>query len=105
MKPSKTWGIGSLLAMALLLASPPLSWSTRAVGQIVTGQVSSMPASGQIEVDHLVYRVRAGTSADKNLRKFHMGQRVDLELDGPVAAKGAQVVSIAVHSGTGGAND
>ncbi len=104
MKPTKTWGLGSLLAVALLASSSP-SWSARVVGQIVTGQVTSMPASGQIEVDHQVYRVRAGTSADRNLRKFHMGQRVDLELDGPVAARGAQVVSIAVHSDTGGAHD
>jgi hypothetical protein len=104
MKPSKIWGLGSLLALALLAAPPP-GWSTRVVGQIVTGQVTSMPAAGQIEVDHQVYRVRAGTSADRNLRKFHMGQRVDLELDGPVVATGAQVVSIAVHAGTGGAND
>ena len=104
MRPSKM-GFSVSLLLLLIAAAPRPGWSTRVAGMIITGQVTSMPASGQIEVDHLVYRVRAGTPAERNLRKFHMGQVVDLELDAPVATKTAQVVFIAAHVGPGGDND
>lgn len=104
MKPSKACCTVLIVALSLGAWSGA-TWSTRLQGKIITGEVTSMPASGQIEVDHQTYRVRAGTSADRNLRKFHMGQVVDLELDGPSASKNAQVISIAVHTGAPGSHD
>ena len=92
---------GAAAAFALLAcAVSASSWSTRVLGLMITGQVTSMPAAGQIEVDHHAYRVKSGTSADRNLRSFHMGQVVDLELDGPAATKNSEVVSIAPHTGS-----
>jgi hypothetical protein len=90
--------LAAILALTLF-AAPNVGWSTRVPGRLVTGQVTSTPTSGQIEVDHRLYRVKAGTAADKNLHKFHLSQMVDLELDAPVATKSNEVVSIAAHVG------
>jgi len=96
----------SVLLLALSLGAwPCATWSTRVQGMIITGEVTAMPESGRIEVDHQVYLIRARTSADRNLRKFHMGQVVDLELDGSSATKSTQVISIAIHTGPRGSND
>ena len=93
-----------VLAFSIGLVSTS-GWTTRLLGKVITGQVTSMPAATQIEVDHQLYRIRTGTPAERNARNFHMGQIVDLELDSPSLTKGAQVVSIAVHSSARGPND
>jgi hypothetical protein len=99
MKHGKLW-----LAMAAsvigLALQPPTGWATRAVGSMITGQVTSTPSAVQIEVDHHVYRIKANTPAAKAYRNFYNGDTVDLLLERPSTQTVPTVVSILKHAGS-----
>jgi len=88
-----------IAAFACVFAlGPTAGWSTRAFGDVVSGQITAVPLSGEIEVDHRIYHVKAGSPADSALHEFSEGQRVDLLLDGPPESKTSEVMSITLHN-------
>jgi hypothetical protein len=90
-----------LAALTLALCVlPNVSWSTHMVGDLVSGTVTAAPASGEIEVSHRTYHIKANSPADKAWRNFSAGQVVDVVLDGPANSVKSEVVSIMVHSGS-----
>ena len=102
MKSLKLGKFGPILA-ALTLALcvlPNVGWSTHMAGELVSGTVTAAPASGEIEVSHRTYHIKANSPADKALRNFSAGQTVDLVLDGPANSAKSEVVSIMVHAGS-----
>lgn len=96
MKPSSLLCAAAAIMMIAGL-NPRIGWATK-VATLVVGEVTATPASGQIEVDHKVYRVIKASTADKSLRGIGVGQKVDLVLDGPADSKTASVVSVKVHA-------
>jgi hypothetical protein len=99
MKPGKIGLAGAALAVVLGFY-PSIGWSTRAFGAMVSGEVTSAPLNGQIEIDHHMYHVRAKSAADKSLTSFYAGLNVDVVLDGPANSSSSQIISILVHSGS-----
>jgi len=97
MKLVNLWMCGGLCALALGL-SPANTWANRPVGG-VTGAVTATPIAGQIEVNHVVYHIKAKTPADQNFRRFTTGVVVDLVLDGPAGSPTTSVISITAHAG------
>jgi hypothetical protein len=93
--------VPNLAALTLALcALPNVGWSTHMAGELVSGTVTAAPASGEIEVSHRTYHIKANSPADKALRNFSAGQIVDVVLDGPASSAKSEVVSIMVHSGS-----
>jgi hypothetical protein len=78
---------------------PAAAWATRAIGAVVTGEVTSAPTASQIEIAHHVYRIKANSPAAAAARSFYYGQVVDAILDKPVANAQPEVVAIAAHKG------
>jgi hypothetical protein len=99
MKPGKIGLAAAALAVVFAL-SPSIGWSSRAFGAMITGEVTSAPLNGQIEIAHHLYHVKAKSAADKALTSFYAGQNVDVVLDGPANSSTSQIVSIVVHSGS-----
>jgi hypothetical protein len=87
-----------LAAFALLTSGPGTGWCSRVFGDLVTGQITATPLSGKIEVDHHIYRIKPGSTAEQALHGFSEGQRVDLVLDGPPAGKESAVLKITLHA-------
>jgi hypothetical protein len=102
MKSLKLGKFGPILASLTLALCvlPNVGWSTHMAGDAVSGTVTAAPVSGEIEVSHHTYLVKANSPADKVLRNFSAGQVVDLVLDGPANSAKSEVVSIMVHSGS-----
>jgi hypothetical protein len=96
MKSSKLPYVMIALALAVGLR-PDMVWATKPVFS-VAGTVTATPVSGEIEVDHRVYRIKRSTAADKNAHSISEGEQVDLILDAPPNSKEASVVGIALHS-------
>lgn len=95
----KAYVLALMAAVALagtLFASP--GWSNRVFTDKVTGSITATPISGEIEVDHRVYKVRSGTPADESLHGFSEGQKVELTLDGPPDSSTSQVMKITLRS-------
>lgn len=90
---------GTLIAAFALLVclGPTIGWCNKAAGGLVTGEITATPVSGQIEVAHHVYRIKAGSFADRIFRSFSAGQVVDLVLDSPTGDKKASVIVITKH--------
>jgi hypothetical protein len=90
-----------LLVLAASTASlgltPSAAWATRAMGAVVTGEITSAPTSAQIEIAHHVYRIKANSPAAAAARSFYYGQVVDATFDRPAANAQPLVVSIAAH--------
>lgn len=87
-------------AFALLLClRPNVGWSTRAY-DLISGEVTAAPVSGEIEVAHHLYHIKANSAADKALSSFRVGQTVDLVLDGQAGSKTSEVISIVAHTGS-----
>jgi hypothetical protein len=99
MKPGKIGLAAAALAMVFCLRAN-VGWTTRAFGDMVTGEVTSAPLNGQIEIAHHLYHVKPKSAADKALSSFYAGQTVDVVLDGPASNSGSQIISIATHSGS-----
>ena len=92
-----TW-LCTAAAIAMIAGlQPQIGWATK-VATVVVGEVTATPASGQIEVNHKVYRVIKESAADKSLRGIGVGQKVDLVLDGPADSKTASVISVKLHA-------
>jgi len=84
-----------LAAATLALGSGPhLAWSTQAYANGVSGEITATPISGEIEVAHRIYHIKAGSAADQNFRNFSAGQTVYLVLDGPVNSSTSTVIAI-----------
>ena len=73
---------------------PNLAWSTQAYANGVTGEITATPISGEIEVAHRIYHIKAGSAADQNFRSFSAGQTVYLVLDGPASSSTSTVIAI-----------
>ncbi len=76
---------------------PTTAWAIRAIGTVVSGEITSTPTSAQIEIAHHVYRIRAHSPAAAAVRGFYYGQVVDVIFDKPGANAEPQIVSIAAH--------
>ena len=84
-----------LAATSLALCmTPSVSWSTRAFGGGVTGEITAPPSSGEIEVGSHPYHIKAKSAAEQTITKFYMGQNVHLILDGPPGNSKSQVIAI-----------
>jgi hypothetical protein len=97
-----TLGKSALVAAAVALIfclGPNVGWSTRAYGDAVSGEVTSAPVNGVIEIAHRSYRIKANSAAEGVALNFYAGQTVDAVLDGPAGSSDSQVISIAVHTG------
>jgi hypothetical protein len=93
-------GLGAAALAVAIGLSPSIGWSSRPFGAMITGEVTSAPLNGEIEIAHHLYHVKAKSAADKALTSFYAGQNVDVVLDGPANSSGSQIVSIVVHSGS-----
>jgi hypothetical protein len=85
-------------AMVATLGLQPDAWATRAVGSVVTGEISASPSTTQIEIAHHVYRIKAGSQAAATARSLSLGELVDATLDRPPVNGEAEVVALAPHS-------
>jgi hypothetical protein len=97
MKSHKFWLAVAALGIAFSF-HPETGWASRAYSDLVTGEVTATPISGQIEVDHKTYHIKPNSLADQVFRHFVAGQVVDLVLDAPPSNKSAMVVSITAHA-------
>jgi hypothetical protein len=97
MKPGKI-GLAAAALAAVCCLGPSLGWSSRAFGDLVTGEVTSAPLNGEIEIAHHLYHVKPKSAADQSLSSFYAGQTVDVVLDGPAGSSSSQIISIVIHS-------
>jgi len=84
-------------AVVALGLQPTGAWATRALGAVVTGEITASPSSTQIEIGHRVYRIKANSPAAAAARTFYFGQVVDAIFDRPGANAEPEIVSIAAH--------
>ncbi len=99
MKLTNIWPVTAAF-MFMLALQPQSGWATKAVGAVVTGEITAAPSSEVIEVAHHAYHIQANSSAARAAHGFYLGQVVDLILDPPAANSEPEVVSIAPHSGS-----
>jgi hypothetical protein len=85
---------------AVFCLGPSPGWCTRAYGDLISGEVTAAPLSGEIEIAHHVYHVKAKSAADKALSSIYAGEMVDAVLDGPAGSTASQVISITQHAGS-----
>jgi hypothetical protein len=81
-----------------LSLQPNIGWSSRMLDPPITGTVTAAPSSGTIEVDHVSYHVKADSTAAKTLSSIHVGETVDIIVDGPPGGT-VEVISIMQHQG------
>ncbi len=91
-RPQSLTLIAACMLVGVLAASP--GWGSRVFEDKVSGLITAVPVSEVIEVDHHVYRVKPGSSADESLHGFSEGQKVELVLDGPVENAASEVLFI-----------
>lgn len=97
-----TLGKSAFVAAAVALVfcfGPNLGWSTRAYGDAVSGEVTSAPVNGVIEIAHRSYHIKAHSAAEGAALNFYAGQTVDAVLDGPAGSNDSQIIAITVHTG------
>ena len=91
----------AVAALAMVLCSrPEISWASRILTPVVTGEVTAVPYGDKIEVDHHSYAIKAGSAADQASHNVSVGDVVDLILDAPAATATAMVVAINKHTGS-----
>ena len=96
-----TLGKSAFVAAAVALIfglGPNVGWSTRAYGDAISGEVTSAPVNGVIEIAHRSYHIKANSAAESAALNFYAGQTVDAVLDGPAGSTDSQVISITVHT-------
>jgi hypothetical protein len=93
-------GLAAAVLAVVFCLRPNVGWSTRAFGEMITGEVTSAPLNGEIEIAHHLYHVRPKSAADTALSSFYAGLTVDVILDGPANSSSSQIISIATHSGS-----
>jgi hypothetical protein len=102
MKPAKLSLVVGAFALAICLI-PSIGWSSRPYSATVTGLVTAMPGSGQIEIAHQLYHVRPNSAAAKALSSIYIGENVDAILDAPAGTVGGttttpEVVILTPHT-------
>lgn len=90
--------LAALCGCFALMSAP--AWATRAVAALITGQVTAVPSSDQIEVDHHIYRIEKNSPAAKGYRNFYLGDSVDLTLERQTTDNMPTVVAIVKHTGS-----
>jgi hypothetical protein len=101
MMPVRIGVLLTALAVVFCLA-PSTGWCTRAYGDLVSGEVTAAPSSGEVEIAHHLYHVKAKSAADKALSSIYAGELVDAVLDGPAGSSSSQIISITQHAGSRG---
>ena len=96
MKPAILGLLAGTFALAVCLR-PSVAWTTRAYASVITGAVTAVPQSGEIEIAHHLYHVKANSAAAKALSSFSVGQKVDAVLDGPPGKPATEILSLAIH--------
>lgn len=104
MKVAKLSLVVGAFALAICL-KPNVGWSSRPYSAMVTGQITALPGSGQIEIAHQMYHVKANSAAAKALSSMYIGENVDAVLDSPVGgtspgSTGPEVVVLTQHQGS-----
>jgi hypothetical protein len=97
MKLQKLWLTLGALMISLSL-QPAAGWASRAVGAVITGEITASPSATGIEISHHLYRIKADSPAAAAAHGFYFGQRVDVTLDKPAKGAEPEVVSIALHA-------
>ncbi|MHB8475649.1 MAG: hypothetical protein ACYDBZ_05115 [Steroidobacteraceae bacterium] len=98
MKLAKLGLVVGAFALAICL-KPNVGWSTRAYAAMISGEVTATPQSGEIEIAHHLYHVKADSPAAKALSSIYAGQTVDAVLDGPAhSTDTAEIVSLTIHA-------
>ncbi len=90
---------GLILAVGLWSVPPRPASAARLVSFTVTGKVTAVSAGGQITINGHAYLLATGTSAASQSSTVHVGDTVDLILNGPPTNSTTQVVAINVHNG------
>jgi hypothetical protein len=67
-------------------------------GPIVTGYLTSVQGDS-ITINGQTYTVAPGSPAADELSSLSPGQRVDVQLNGPAAEPGTEVINVALHQG------
>ncbi|HEV7614489.1 MAG TPA: hypothetical protein VGO37_21605 [Steroidobacteraceae bacterium] len=88
--------IGAL--MISLSLQPTAGWASRAVGGVITGEITASPSATQIEIGHHLYRIKADSPAAAAAHSFYFGELVDVTLDKPAMGAEPEVVSITQHA-------
>jgi hypothetical protein len=99
MKLGKLIVLVSALGLAISF-KPNVGWSTRVYDPVITGEVTAEPQRGGIEIAHHLYHIKPHSAADKALSAFHVGQNVDIVLNGPASDAASQIISITLHART-----
>jgi hypothetical protein len=97
MKLRKLWLIMCALMISLSL-QPTAGWASRAVGAMITGEITASPSATAIEIGHHLYRIKPDSPAAAAAHSFYFGQLVDVTLDKPAMGAEPQVVSITPHA-------
>ena len=96
MKPSTFKQIALLAVLAASLHAAP-GFATRIAADVVSGSVTSV-AGGHIVIGSKSYNIQLTGPALNQMQQLHVGQVVDLVLNGPPGAAATQVVAIHVHN-------
>jgi hypothetical protein len=85
---------GAMLFMSLGSPAPanvPTSFG-------LTGKVTGLPGGSQIEVDGRMYTIVSGSEAAQRIQGLHVGDVVDLKLEGAAPGRSNKATSFNVHT-------
>lgn len=88
--------LGAAMAAAILAAGP--ARANQLAGPVVTGYLTSIQGDS-ITVNGQTYNVAPGSPAAEELSSLTAGQRVDVQLNGPLSSPDTEVTSVTVHQG------
>jgi hypothetical protein len=87
-----------LIAALWLSASVAAPAHASRVPDLVTGKVTALPGGAQLVVNGKTYYLRLDGNALEELQSVHVGDTVDLVLDGPPQGSTTKVVAINEHT-------
>jgi hypothetical protein len=87
-----------LMAALWLSATVAAPAHASRVPPMLTGTVTALPGGAQLVVNGKTYYLRLDGDALEQLQSVHVGDTVDLLLDGPPQASSTKVVSIHEHT-------
>lgn len=91
--------VGFVIGAAMIsLSLQPSAWATKAVGTVITGEISASPTPTQIEIAHHVYHIKAGSPAAAAARSLSLGEVVDATFDRPPVNGEAEIVALTPHT-------
>jgi hypothetical protein len=67
------------------------------VSPSLTGRITGLPGGNRVEVDGRMYTIASSSGASEQVKHMHIGDVVDLTLDGAVPGHSSNVVQIHVH--------